>query len=234
MDVQIYSFVIPTLISIWGMTRGQAGVIGTAALLVSAVGGWLGGWCADRYGRVRVLQVAILWFAVFTLLSGLAQNFQQLLAARALMGLGFGGEWAAGAVLLGETMRPNIAARPWGSCSRDGRSDGRGRNPVRAAVLDPAAVQRLARAVLRRLHTGAAGVFPAPPGDASRPCICAHAHLPRPGTRLPFSTSFASRPAWWISAPRRCRRSRARTGAWPAAPDPTAAARLRWHTWHSA
>ena len=114
MDVQIYSFVIPTLISIWGLTRGEAGVIGTAALLVSAVGGWLGGWCADRYGRVRVLQVAILWFAVFTLLSGLAQNFQQLLAARALMGLGFGGEWAAGAVLLGETMRPEHRGKALG------------------------------------------------------------------------------------------------------------------------
>ena len=114
MDVQIYSFVIPTLISIWGLTRGEAGVIGTAALLVSAVGGWLGGWCADRYGRVRVLQIAILWFAVFTLLSGLAQNFQQLLAARALMGLGFGGEWAAGAVLLGETMRPEHRGKALG------------------------------------------------------------------------------------------------------------------------
>ena len=114
MDVQIYSFVIPTLISIWGLTRGEAGVIGTAALLVSAVGGWLGGWCADRYGRVRVLQIAILWFALFTLLSGLAQNFQQLLAARALMGLGFGGEWAAGAVLLGETMRPEHRGKALG------------------------------------------------------------------------------------------------------------------------
>jgi MFS family permease len=114
MDVQIYSFVIPTLISIWGLTRGEAGIIGTAALLVSAVGGWLGGWFADRYGRVRVLQIAILWFAVFTLLSGLAQNFQQLLAARALMGLGFGGEWAAGAVLLGETMRPEHRGKALG------------------------------------------------------------------------------------------------------------------------
>src|SRR5580658_6317587 len=51
------------------------------------------------------MQIAILWFALFTLFSGLAQNYQQLMVARALMGLGFGGEWAAGAVLLGETMR---------------------------------------------------------------------------------------------------------------------------------
>jgi MFS family permease len=105
MDVQMYSFVIPTLIAIWGITRGQAGVLGTAALLVSAAGGWLAGWFADRFGRVRTLQVAILFFAVFTFLSGLAQNFEQLFAARSLMGIGFGGEWAAGAVLLGEVIR---------------------------------------------------------------------------------------------------------------------------------
>jgi len=41
MDVQMYSFVIPALITTWGITRGQAGVLGTAALLVSAIGGWL-------------------------------------------------------------------------------------------------------------------------------------------------------------------------------------------------
>lgn len=105
MDVQIYSFVIPTLIAVWGITRGEAGALGTAALLVSAAGGWLAGFLADRMGRVRTLQIAILWFAGFSFLSGLAQNFEQLFAARALLGLGFGGEWAAGAVLLGETMR---------------------------------------------------------------------------------------------------------------------------------
>jgi MFS family permease len=114
MDVQLYSFVIPTLIAIWGITRAQAGELGTAALLVSAVGGWLAGWLADRYGRVRTLQVAVLWFAAFTFLSGLAQNFQQLFAARAVMGLGFGGEWAAGAVLLGEVVRPEHRGKALG------------------------------------------------------------------------------------------------------------------------
>src|SRR2546422_10262008 len=105
MDVQMYSFVIPALIATWGITRAQAGQLGTAALLVSAVGGWIAGWIADRFGRVRTLQIAILWFAIFTFLSGLAQNYQQLFVARALLGLGFGGEWAAGAVLLGESIR---------------------------------------------------------------------------------------------------------------------------------
>ena len=45
-----------------------------------------------------------LW-PVFTGLCGLAQNYHQLLAARALMGFGFGGEWTAGAVLIGEVIR---------------------------------------------------------------------------------------------------------------------------------
>ena len=105
MDVQMYGFVVPALIMTWGLTGRQTGYLQTAALLVSAIGGWLAGFLADRIGRVRTLQLAILWFAVFTFLSGLAQNYEQLLAARALLGLGFGGEWAAGAVLLGESIR---------------------------------------------------------------------------------------------------------------------------------
>ena len=66
MNVQLYSFVIPALIAVWGLTRGEAGVLGTAALLVSALGGWVAGWFADRFGRVLTLQIAILCFAVFT------------------------------------------------------------------------------------------------------------------------------------------------------------------------
>jgi MFS family permease len=115
MDVQLYSFVIPALIATWGITREQAGLLGTAALLVSAFGGWLAGWFADRYGRVRALQLAILWFALFTFLSGLAQNYSQLFAARAFLGLGFGGEWAAGAVLLGEVIRPEHRGKALGA-----------------------------------------------------------------------------------------------------------------------
>src|SRR5881296_2748598 len=115
MDVQMFSFVIPALIATWGITRGQAGILGTAALLMSAIGGWLAGWIADRFGRVRTLQLAILWFAVFAFVSGLAQNYQQLFAARALLGLGFGGEWAAGAVLLGESIRAEHRGKALGT-----------------------------------------------------------------------------------------------------------------------
>src|ERR1039457_4139097 len=105
MDVMVYSFVIPSLIAAWHITKGEAGMLGTAALLISAVGGWLAGLLADRFGRARVLQWTILWFALFTFLSGFTNNFWQLLITRGCQGLGFGGEWAVGSVLMGETIR---------------------------------------------------------------------------------------------------------------------------------
>ena len=105
MDVMIFSFVMPSLIALWHITKDQAGLLGTSVLLISAVGGWIAGMAADRFGRVRVLQVTILWFALFTFLSGFTNSFWQLMLTRGLQGLGFGGEWAVGSVLIGETIR---------------------------------------------------------------------------------------------------------------------------------
>ena len=105
MDVMAYSFVVPTLMTTWHITGGEAGLLGTIALLISAAGGWLAGFLADRYGRVRILQLTIAWFAVFAFLSGLTNSWWQLLFTRGLQGLGFGGEWAVGSVLMGETIR---------------------------------------------------------------------------------------------------------------------------------
>jgi len=105
MDTQFLSFVIPTLIATWGLSKGDAGLIGTVTLLTSSVGGWLAGILSDRIGRVKTLQLTILWFALFTVLSGFAQSFGQLLVLRGLMGFGMGGEWTAGAILMGEVIR---------------------------------------------------------------------------------------------------------------------------------
>src|SRR6516162_7646697 len=115
MDVMVYSFVIPTLIAAWHMSQGQAGMLGTAALLISAVGGWLAGLLADRFGRTRILQLTIAWFAVFTFLSGFTNSFWQLLVVRGLQGLGFGGEWAVGSVLMGEAIRAQYRGKAVGT-----------------------------------------------------------------------------------------------------------------------
>ena len=104
MDVQVYSFVVPVLIGLWGMSNTQAGLLATVTLVLSAFGGWMAGLISDRFGRVRTLQITIAWFALFTFLSGFTNSFEQLLVTRGLQGLGFGGEWAAGSVLMGEVI----------------------------------------------------------------------------------------------------------------------------------
>jgi len=115
MDVQLFAFVIPTLMPLWGMSKGQAGLVATSAQMASAVGGMIAGILADRIGRVQVLKLAILWFSLFTGLSALTNSFHQLLITRSLQGIGFGGEWAAGAILIGEVVDKRIRGRAVGS-----------------------------------------------------------------------------------------------------------------------
>ena len=115
MDFMIYPLVLSTVVATWHVDRGLAGFAATVTLLASAVGGWLAGYLSDRIGRVRTLQITVAWFSVFTFLCAFTQDFTQLTIGRALVGFGFGGEWAAGAVLMGETIRPRYRGRAVGS-----------------------------------------------------------------------------------------------------------------------
>ncbi len=115
MDFMIYPLVIGTIIALWKVDPGTAGLAGTVTLLASASAAGLPDILADRIGRVLTLQITILWFSFFSLVCAFVQNFDQLLIARALLGLGFGGEWAAGAVLMGEAIRAQYRGRAVGS-----------------------------------------------------------------------------------------------------------------------
>ncbi|QYD73620.1 MFS transporter [Paraburkholderia edwinii] len=115
LDFMIYPLVIGTITMLWHVEASIAGLAVTVTLLTSAIGGWLAGYLADRIGRVLTLQLTVGWFCLFSLLCALAQNFDQLMIARGLLGFGFGGEWAAGAVLIGETIRPAYRGRAVGS-----------------------------------------------------------------------------------------------------------------------
>ena len=111
MDTTIYALVMPTLIALVGITKPQAGVIASAALVGSAVGGWIAGIAADRFGRVRVLQIMVLLVACFTFLSAFTHSFWQLFLTRAIQGIGYGGEAAVGGVLISETVAPRLRGR---------------------------------------------------------------------------------------------------------------------------
>jgi MFS family permease len=115
MDVQLYAFVLPVLLTLWGLSHADAGLLASVTLGASALGGWLAGVLADRLGRVRLLQFSILWLAIATSLCGLSANFSQLLVARALQGFGFGGEWAVGAVFVAEVAAPHLRGRMVGT-----------------------------------------------------------------------------------------------------------------------
>ncbi|MEU7027240.1 MFS transporter [Streptomyces sp. NPDC046275] len=86
----------------FGLDKGQTGLLTTVTLVVSAVGGALAGILADRVGRVRALLVTVVTYTLFTVLCGFAPNYETLMVFRALQGLGFGGEWAVGAILVAE------------------------------------------------------------------------------------------------------------------------------------
>jgi MFS family permease len=115
MDALVYSFMIPTLMLAFGMTLLEAQAINTANFVSAAIGGWLGGLLCDRFGRARLLQITILWFSLFSFLSGFANSYEQLMVLRLLQGLGFGAEWAVGAVLLGEMIAPQHRGKAVGT-----------------------------------------------------------------------------------------------------------------------
>jgi len=115
LDVQMFGLVIPALIATWHVSNTEAGLISAVTLITSALGGWVGGALADRYGRVRALQITILWFTIATFLSAFAQSFGQLLVLKGFQGFGFGGEWAVGAVLMGGMIRPEHRGKALGT-----------------------------------------------------------------------------------------------------------------------
>ena len=77
----------------------------------------LGGALGDRYGRRRVFVVGTLWFAVASLLCGLAQTTGQLVAARVLQGVGGALLTPASLALLQASFHPDDRARAIGAWS---------------------------------------------------------------------------------------------------------------------
>ena len=115
LDVQMLSLAIPALIAAFGITKAEAGLLGSITLFFGAFGGWLGGTLGDRFGRVRALQITVASFAVATFACAFATSYWQIVGLKALQGLGFGAEWACGAVLMAEIIRPEARGRALGA-----------------------------------------------------------------------------------------------------------------------
>ncbi len=102
-DLLILGFMLPAISLSLSLTPAQSGALVTWTLIGAVIGGILFGYLSDRYGRVKMLTVTILVFAIFTGLCALAQGYWDLLTYRTLAGVGLGGEFGIGMALIAET-----------------------------------------------------------------------------------------------------------------------------------
>ena len=110
-DFLILAFMLGAIRADLGLSPAVGGSLATWTLVGAVVGGILFGMLSDYYGRVRVLTWTILIFAVFTGMCALAQGYWDLVAYRAIAGLGLGGEFGIGMALVAEAWPARLRAR---------------------------------------------------------------------------------------------------------------------------
>src|SRR4051812_34142319 len=108
LDFLIYVLALGRIKTYFGVSDATAGLLGTFTLLSAAVGGLAFGVIADRIGRVRSLNITIAIFSICSLGAATSQSVVQLAIWRTLLGLGMGGEWASGGVLVAETLPAEV------------------------------------------------------------------------------------------------------------------------------
>ncbi|MDQ1403050.1 MAG: hypothetical protein QOG03_1366 [Actinomycetota bacterium] len=105
LDQTIVSTALPTIVGDLGGLRQLSWVV-TAYILFSTVSVPLYGKLSDLYGRRKIFQTAIVIFLVGSVLSGLAHSMGQLIAFRALQGIGAGGLMATAQAIIGDIVSP--------------------------------------------------------------------------------------------------------------------------------
>jgi EmrB/QacA subfamily drug resistance transporter len=110
LDQTIVSTALPTIVGDLGGIQHLSWVV-TAYLLASTVVTPLYGKLGDLYGRKRVLQVAIVIFLLGSALCGAAQNMDELIAFRAVQGLGGGGLMVTTMAVVGDIIPPRERGR---------------------------------------------------------------------------------------------------------------------------
>jgi MFS family permease len=110
-DFLILGFMMSAIARDLGLSATAGASLATFTLIGAVIGGFVFGMLADAYGRVRVLSLTILIFAVFTGLSAFAQGYWDLVAYRTIAGLGLGGEFGIGMALVAEAWPASQRAR---------------------------------------------------------------------------------------------------------------------------
>ncbi|HEX9163465.1 MAG TPA: MFS transporter [Thermoanaerobaculia bacterium] len=114
MDFLLFTFAVLAIQKEFGVSKATMGFLTSVALIASAAGGIWFGRLADRVGRVRAMTWSILVYSFATAGLATAGAIWQLIAWRTLVGLGMGGEWSAGSVLVAETWPAEHRAKAMG------------------------------------------------------------------------------------------------------------------------
>lgn len=110
-DSTIFSLSMPILLSIGFLVKSEAGILSSVSLIGSAIGGWSAGLLADRFGRIKIMKLTVVWLTVFTMLTAFCDNFWEFFALRFFQGLGYGGEMIVSGVLISEVIRSSLRGR---------------------------------------------------------------------------------------------------------------------------
>ncbi len=107
-DFFILTLVIDDIAKSFGRPRPAIAFALTATLAMRPIGAIVFGIMADRLGRRLPLMMNVIFYAVISVLSGLAPSYQVFLLLRMLFGIGMGGEWGVGASLALESASPRL------------------------------------------------------------------------------------------------------------------------------
>ena len=107
-DFFILTLVIDDIAKSFGRTRPDIAFTLTVALAMRPLGAIIFGIMADRLGRRLPLMINVIFYAIVSVLSGLAPSYQVFLLLRMLFGVGMGGEWGVGASLALESASPKL------------------------------------------------------------------------------------------------------------------------------
>src|SRR5476649_2134398 len=107
-DFFILTLVIDDIAKSFGHPIKDIAFTLTVALATRPLGAIIFGIMADRLGRRLPLMINVIFYAVVSVLSGLAPSYQVFLLLRMLFGIGMGGEWGVGASLALESASPRL------------------------------------------------------------------------------------------------------------------------------
>lgn len=110
-DVTLNGALIPLVSAEWGLERPTAALLGTSNLIGMALGAFLWGGIADKYGRKKAFSLTLLMFSVFTVLGALSPSFGFFVAFRFLAGVGLGGCIPVDYALVGEFTPAKLRGR---------------------------------------------------------------------------------------------------------------------------